>query len=90
MANDIAKFNKLLRICVWSIPLGLVACEAGWIVAEVGRQPWAIQDLMPVRIAATNLGGANVAVSFFVFLVLFTALFIAEVKIMLKQIKIGF
>ena len=90
MANNIIKFRKILYLCTWSIPLGFAACEAGWIVAEVGRQPWAIQDLMPVRIAATNLGGANVAVSFFVFLVLFTALFIAEVKIMLKQIKIGF
>ena len=90
MANNIIKFRKILYLCASALPLAFAACEAGWIVAEVGRQPWAIQDLMPVRIAATNLGGANVAVSFFVFLVLFTALFIAEVKIMLKQIKIGF
>lgn len=90
MANDIENFKKFLWICVWSIPLGYVACEAGWIVAEVGRQPWAIQNLMPVGIAATNLSGANVAISFALFALLFSALFIAEIKIMLKQIKIGF
>ncbi|WP_304339111.1 cytochrome ubiquinol oxidase subunit I [Campylobacter ureolyticus] len=90
MANRIEKYKKLLWVCVFSIPLGYVACEAGWIVAEVGRQPWAIQDLMPVRIAATNLASVNVKLSFLLFVVLFTALFIAEIKIMLKQIKIGF
>ena len=90
MANRIEKYKKLLWACVFSIPLGYVACEAGWIVAEVGRQPWAIQDLMPVGIAATNLASVNVKLSFLLFVVLFTALFIAEIKIMLKQIKIGF
>lgn len=90
MANRIEKYKKLLCACVFSIPLGYVACEAGWIVAEVGRQPWAIQDLMPVGIAATNLASVNVKLSFLLFVVLFTALFIAEIKIMLKQIKIGF
>lgn len=90
MANRIEKYKKLLRACVFSIPLGYVACEAGWIVAEVGRQPWAIQDLMPIGIAATNLASVNVKLSFLLFVVLFTALFIAEIKIMLKQIKIGF
>ncbi|ASM37260.1 cytochrome ubiquinol oxidase subunit I [Campylobacter sputorum] len=90
MANEIEKFRKILWICVFSIPLGYIACEAGWIVAEVGRQPWAIQDLMPVGIAATNLASTNIMISFWLFAVLFTALFIAEIKIMLKQIKIGF
>ncbi len=90
MANDISKFKKILRLCVCSIPLGYVACEAGWIVAEVGRQPWAIQDLMPVGVAATSLAGTNIMISFALFAVLFTVLFIAEIKIMLKQIKIGF
>ena len=69
--------------------MGYIAAEAGWIVAEAGRQPWAIQDLMPVGIAATNLGSGNVALSFTLFAVLFTILLIAEIKIMLKQIAIG-
>ncbi|NLK66110.1 MAG: cytochrome ubiquinol oxidase subunit I [Campylobacteraceae bacterium] len=90
MANSIENFRKLLWLCVFSIPLGYVAAEAGWIVAEVGRQPWAIQDLMPVNVAVTDLASVNVKTTFALFAVLFTALFIAEIKIMLKQIKIGF
>lgn len=90
MANSIENFKKLLWVCVFSIPLGYVAAEAGWIVAEVGRQPWVIQDLMTVGVGATALGSVNVKISFFLFAILFTALLIAEIKIMLKQIKIGF
>ncbi len=90
MANDIERFRKILWVCVLCIPLGFIAAEAGWIVAEVGRQPWAIQDLMPVGIAATNLGSVNVKISFFLFLILFTALLIAELKIMISAIKKGF
>ena len=87
MANDIERFRKILWFCIFCIPLGYVAAEAGWIVAEVGRQPWAIQDLMPVGIAATELGKLNVQISFWIFAVLFTALLLAEIKIMLTQIK---
>ena len=90
MANDIVKFRKVLWIALWTIPLGYIAAECGWIVAEVGRQPWAIQDLMPVGVAATHLSSVNVQISFFIFLVLFTALLIAEIGIILKQIKKGF
>lgn len=90
MANKIERFRKILWACVWSIPLGFIAIEAGWIVAEVGRQPWAIQDLLPTHIAATNLSSINIKISFFLFAFLFTALLIAEVKIMLTQIKKGF
>lgn len=90
MANDITKFRKILWLCVITIPLGYIAAECGWIVAEVGRQPWAIQDLMPVSVAATNLGSANIKISFFIFLVLFSALLLAEIGIIIKQIKKGF
>lgn len=79
----------LLRLGVPSFFLGLLASESGWVVAEVGRQPWAIQDLMPVTVATTNIGSGHVMATFMIFLVIFTALLIAEVKIMLKQIKIG-
>lgn len=87
--KDITKYKWILRSAVASIPLGYIAGEAGWVVAEVGRQPWAIQDLMPVGIAATHISSTNVMISFFMFATLFTALLIAEIKIMTKQISIG-
>lgn len=90
MANDILKFKKLLWLCILTVPLGYIAAECGWIVAEVGRQPWVIQDLMPVGIAATHLGSVNVQISFWIFAILFTLLLFAELSIMVKQIKKGF
>ena len=69
--------------------LGMIATQAGWIVAEVGRQPWTIQGLLPVSIARTNLTTGTVQTTFFMFLGLFTLLLIAEISIMVKQINIG-
>jgi len=81
--------NWLLWVCVWSIPLAYIAGQAGWIVAEVGRQPWAIQDVLPVQAALSALSANSVITTFFVFLALFTGLLIAEIRIMLAQIRKG-
>ncbi|MCL1981098.1 MAG: cytochrome ubiquinol oxidase subunit I [Proteobacteria bacterium] len=79
----------LLGLGTITYVLGIIASQAGWIVAEVGRQPWAIQDLLPVTVARTNLTAGTVQTTFFMFLVLFTLLLIAEISIMAKQINIG-
>ncbi len=79
----------LLRIGVLSFALGMIGSQAGWIVAEVGRQPWAIQGMLPVSAATTNIGAGSVQATFFLFLAVFTLLLIAEIKIMAKQINIG-
>ncbi len=71
------------------ILLALAAHMAGWIVAEVGRQPWTIQDLLPVTVARSNLTTGTVQTTFFMFAALFTILLIAELSIMAKQISIG-
>jgi len=89
MTNELDKKRWLLWAAVFSLPLGYIAQEAGWIVAEVGRQPWAIQDMLPVGMATSNMASTNVIITFWMFAVLFTALLIAEVKIMAKQISIG-
>jgi cytochrome bd ubiquinol oxidase subunit I len=78
-----------LWISIISIPLAYLASEAGWIVTEMGRQPWIIQNLMPVSVAVTNLSAGAVQTTFLLFVVLFTALLIAEVSIMTRQIKNG-
>jgi cytochrome d ubiquinol oxidase subunit I len=77
------------RLAMITIPLAYLATMLGWTVAEVGRQPWVIQDLMPTFSAVSKLDSATVQVTFWLFLAIFTALLIAEVKIMIKQIKIG-
>ncbi|MDR2358623.1 MAG: cytochrome ubiquinol oxidase subunit I [Prevotellaceae bacterium] len=75
--------------CFISIFLAIIAGQAGWVVAEVGRQPWAIQDILPVTAAVSNLSASSVQVTFFIFLALFTVLLLAELKIMINAIKKG-
>ena len=79
----------LLWAGVWTIPLAYVASQAGWIVAEVGRQPWVIQNLMPTMKAVTHIDVGSVLTTFILFAVTFVGLFIAEIKIMFKQINVG-
>ncbi|MDH3394249.1 MAG: cytochrome ubiquinol oxidase subunit I [Desulfobulbaceae bacterium] len=87
--NTIAEQKWLLGLGMISVFLAHLASQTGWVVAEVGRQPWAIQNLLPVSVARSNLTTGTVQTTFFMFLALFTILLIAEVKIMLKQINIG-
>ncbi len=87
--NTLAQQKWLLPLGLVSVFLGFVAGQCGWIVAEVGRQPWAIQDLLPVTVARSNLTAGAVQTTFFMFLAIFTILLIAEIRIMLKQIQIG-
>lgn len=70
-----------------SIPAVWVCSQAGWIVAEVGRQPWVIQDLMPTGVAVSDISSSSVQVTFWIFAALFTALLAAEASIMLVQIS---
>ena len=79
----------LLRLTLWTIPLVYIAGQAGWIVAEIGRQPWVIQDLLPTMAAVSMIDATSVMITFWLFALLFTVLLIAEVMIMVKQIKLG-
>ncbi|MEZ5194979.1 MAG: cytochrome ubiquinol oxidase subunit I [Bacteroidales bacterium] len=81
--------NWLFWTAILTIPLTYVASQAGWVLTELGRQPWVIQDLMPTLSAVTKIDAASVQITFWLFAVTFTALLIAEIKIMLTQIKKG-
>jgi cytochrome d ubiquinol oxidase subunit I len=79
----------LLRLAVWSIPLPWIAAEAGWLVAELGRQPWAIEGVLPTAVAVSNLGIQSVLATLLGFVVLYTILIVVEMKLMLKAIRKG-
>ena len=87
--GTLEKSRWLLWAMLFTIPLGYVASQSGWIVAEVGRQPWVIQDLMPSIAAVSQIDAFSVQITFFLFLIIFTTLLIAEIKIMLSAIKKG-
>ncbi|MDD4820015.1 MAG: cytochrome ubiquinol oxidase subunit I [Flavobacteriales bacterium] len=76
-------------VALLSIPLVYVCSMSGWIVAEVGRQPWVIQDLMPTVSAVSQVSTAAVQTTFWIFALTFTVLLIAEIRIMTTQIKKG-
>lgn len=80
-------WHYLLAIAL--VPLAYIASESGWLVAEFGRQPWTIQDMMPTWVAVSDLHSSSVMLTFFIFLVLFTVLLGVEINILLKQIKKG-
>ncbi len=76
-------------VAIALIPLGYIASESGWLVAEFGRQPWTIQDMLPTWAAVSDLPSSSVAITFFLFLILFTTMLAVEINILLKQIKKG-
>jgi len=76
-------------LAIFCIPLVYIATMCGWAVAEVGRQPWVIQDLMPTVSAVSEIKTGAVQTTFILFAITFTILLIAELKIMFAQIKKG-
>ena len=87
--DRLEKYRWILWVTLWTMPLAYLATESGWVVAEMGRQPWVIQDLMPTMTAVSNIDTSSVQITFALFFIVFTALLIAEIKIMIKQIKLG-
>lgn len=80
--------NKLVCwVGILSIVVVWVCSQAGWVVAEVGRQPWVIQNLMPTNAAISGISSGSVELTFWIFAILFTALLVAEISIMLRYIS---
>ncbi|MBQ8097662.1 MAG: cytochrome ubiquinol oxidase subunit I [Prevotella sp.] len=79
----------LLIAAIVMVPLAYIASESGWLVAEFGRQPWTIQDMLPTWAAVSDLHSSSVMLTFVLFLILFTTMLAVEINIMLKQIKKG-
>ena len=85
----LAEMKWLLRTALLSTPLVYLAGQAGWIVAEVGRQPWTIEGLLPVRAAVSSVSVAAVQTTFFIFVAIFTLFLLIEIRILLKAIQKG-
>ncbi|WP_052878434.1 MULTISPECIES: cytochrome ubiquinol oxidase subunit I [Vibrio] len=79
----------LLKATICAIPLPWIACEAGWFVAEYGRQPWAIGEILPVNMAASNLPASSLWISIGLVYLFYTAFLIVEMFLMVKFAKMG-
>jgi cytochrome d ubiquinol oxidase subunit I len=78
-----------LWVALLSLPLPWIAAELGWFVAEVGRQPWVIEGVLPTFLAVSSISAGNVLITLIGFVVFYSTLAIVDVYLMLKAIKAG-
>ena len=89
LKGKITRWTWLQHVALWSIPLVYLAGQAGWIVAEAGRQPWVIEGLLPTKAAVSSVSVSDVQMTFFLFVAIFTLFLAIEIRILLNAIKKG-
>lgn len=87
--GNLQKRKGLLWFAIVSLPFPWIAMECGWIVAEYGRQPWAIGEILPTALGVSTVTTTQVLVSLGGFILFYTLLFIAEMVLMLKYTRLG-
>lgn len=80
---------RFLRLAFWSLPTPWIAAELGWLVAEYGRQPWAIEGVLPTFLAVSPIATANVVLSLFGFALFYSVLAVVDVFLLVKYIRLG-
>ncbi len=81
--------RAFLHIALWMLPLPWIAGELGWYVAEVGRQPWVIEGVLPTFLAVSTLSAGSVLTTLIGFLLFYSALLVVDVYLMAKAIRLG-
>ena len=82
--------NKLfLKIALYSLPMPWICIEAGWFIAEYGRQPWAISDILPTHMGASSLSSGQVLSSIIAIAAFYTVLLIIEMFLMFRFARLG-
>ncbi len=85
----IAQSRLFLRIALWALPLPWLAAELGWFVAEHGRQPWAIEGVLPTFLAVSPIPTSSVALSLAGFVIFYTVLAVIDVFLLKKYVRLG-
>ena len=84
-------WNKrwLLRWALYSIPFPFIASLCGWFVAEHGRQPWTVYQVLPTPLSSSSINAADIAFTLIMFCLIYTVLFIVEMFLMFKFSRLG-
>ncbi len=84
-------FDKrwLLRLALCALPLPWIGAELGWFVAEYGRQPWVVQDMLPTFLGTSSISSLDVIISLIGFIVFYSVLAVVELYLMVKYIRLG-
>lgn len=78
-----------LKVMLWSIPLPYIAIEMGWVLAEVGRQPWIVYGLLKTSDAASPVAGSQVLISLIAFVLVYGLLGAVGFYLIFKNAKKG-
>ena len=79
----------VMKLALWSIPLPWIAIELGWIVAEYGRQPWTISEVLPTYLSVSSVTIGQIWFSLGGFIAFYTALLVVELYLMFKYARLG-
>ncbi len=91
IASSIRKCRQdwVLKLSLYTVPLPWIACEAGWFVAEFGRQPWTIAEVLPTFLSVSSLTEWDLILSLSGYVLVYTIFLVIEMFLMLKYIKLG-
>ncbi|MGE4356262.1 cytochrome ubiquinol oxidase subunit I [Halothiobacillus sp.] len=89
LRNDIENHPRFLRFSVWLIPVPFLACEMGWLTAELGRQPWTVYNMLPTWMSASSHSVGYMVFSLIGFVSLYSIFIIIEMYLMVRAIKRG-
>ena len=87
--RDLQYHSWFLRLACWSLPLPWIASELGWIVAEYGRQPWAIEGLLPTAVGVSSVSATQVLMSLSGFVLFYSLLAAADLYLLIKYSRRG-
>jgi cytochrome bd ubiquinol oxidase subunit I len=87
--HSFLRHRWFLRIAFYSLPLPWLAAELGWIVAEYGRQPWAIDGVLPTFLGVSTTSMTNVVLSLSGFAIFYSALAVVDVYLLVRMIRRG-
>ena len=87
--RELDKHKWFLKAAMCLFPFPWIAIELGWIVAEYGRQPWAVEGLLPTRLAASNLPPADVWITLAGFVLFYSVLLVVDIYLLRKYVRLG-
>jgi cytochrome d ubiquinol oxidase subunit I len=87
--RELDKRRWYLKLALWSLPLPWLAIELGWVVAEYGRQPWAIEGVLPTALGVSSVSAAQVGTSLAGFVIFYTALAVVDAILMVRYARKG-
>lgn len=89
LRDKIAQKRWFLRCCLYSIPFPYIAAECGWILAETGRQPWVVHQMLPTFLGTSSINTATIITSLVGFIIFYASLLSVELFLMFKYARRG-